>query len=277
MITMDNFDSASFDIYDVNLVQKEVGGGTITVEQIDMIRNFPDAKSIIISGLKQDTFEYFVNTYGRQFQAITFWKNKAVSDLSVLSSLEDVEYISYFFNQKASKLWDMSNNKKLVGLSISDFSKLHALDGIEKACNLESFYVRNRVEARMEIESLKPIVNTGIKYFCWGGKRVLDNDFGCLANSKIEELDISPMQFTMLELAQLLALFPETLKGSITQPYTSGGVKDKDGYTEYFFLCKGKRTCVKGKDDARFESYLNEFECLLKKCREDRKLLHKVH
>ena len=44
MITMDNFDSASFDIYDVNLVQKEVGGGTITVEQIDMIRNFPDAK-----------------------------------------------------------------------------------------------------------------------------------------------------------------------------------------------------------------------------------------
>lgn len=277
MITMDNFDSSSFDAYDINLVQKEVGGGVTTVEQIDMIRNFPDAKSIIISGLKQDTFEYFVNTYGRQFQAITFWKNKAVSDLSALSSLEDVEYISYFFNQKASKLWDMSNNKKLVGLSISDFSKLHALDGIEKACNLESLYVHNRVEARMEIESLKPIVNTGIKYFLWGGKRVLDNDFGCLANSKIEELDISPMQFTMLELAQLLALFPETLKGSITQPYTSGGVKDKDGYTEYFFLCKGKRTCVKGKDDARFESYLNEFENLLKKCREDLKLLHEVH
>lgn len=270
MITMDNFDSSSFDEYDINLVQKEVGGGITTVEQIDMIRNFPDAKSIIISGLKQDAFEYFVNTYGRQFQAITFWKNKAVSDLSALSSLEDVEYISYFFNQKASKLWDMSNNKKLVGLSISDFSKLHSLDGIEKACNLESLYVHNRVEARMEIESLKPIVNTGIKYFLWGGKRVLDNDFGCLANSKIEELDISPMQFTMLELAQLLALFPETLKDSITQPYTSGGVKDKDGYTEYFFLCKGKRTCVKGKDDARFASYLNEFESLLKQCREDK-------
>lgn len=270
MITMDNFDSSSFDAYDINLVQKEVGGGVTTVEQINTIRNLPDAKSIIISGLKQDTFEYFVNTYGRQFQAITFWKNKAVSDLSALSSLEDVEYISYFFNQKASKLWDMSNNKKLVGLSISDFSKLHALDGIEKACNLESLYVHNRVEARMEIESLKPIVNTGIKYFLWGGKRVLDNDFGCLANSKIEELDISPMQFTMLELAQLLALFPETLKGSITQPYTSGGVKDKDGYTEYFFLCKGKRTCVKGKDDARFASYLKEFESLLKQCREDK-------
>ena len=152
MITMANFDSASFDGYDINLVQKEVDGGIITVEQIDTIREFPDAKSIIISGLKQDTFEYFVNTYGRQFLAITFWKNKAVSDLSALSSLEEVEYISYFFNQKVTKLWDMTPNKKLVGLSISDFSKLHSLEGIETACNLESFYVYNRVEARMEIE-----------------------------------------------------------------------------------------------------------------------------
>ena len=82
MVTMDNFDSSSFDIYDINLVQKEVGGGVISFEQIDTIRNFPNAKSIIISGLKQDTFEYFLNTYGTQFQAITFWKNKDGSDLS---------------------------------------------------------------------------------------------------------------------------------------------------------------------------------------------------
>ncbi len=272
MITEDNFDSSSFDIYDINLVQKEVGGGIISFEQIDTIRNFPDAKSIIISGLKQDTFEYFINTYGKQFQAITFWKNKAVSDLSVLSSLSDIEYISFFFNQKASKLWDMTNNKKLVGLSITDFCKLHSLDGIEKASNLKSFYVYDRVEARMEIESFKPIVDTNIKHFVWGGKSVLDKDFGCLANSKIEELDISPTQFTMSELAQLLALFPETLKGSITKPYTNGGIEDKDGYTEYFFLCKRKKTCIKGRDDERFASYLKEFEKLLKECRAKREV-----
>lgn len=270
MINMDNFDSPSFDIYDLNLVQKEVDGGTLSIEQIDSIRDFPDSKSIIISGLKQDTFEYFINTYGKQFHAITFWKNKTVSDLSALSLLSDIEYVSYFFNQKASELWDMTNNKKLVGLSISDFSKIHSLKGIEKACNLTSFYVYDRVDAKMEIESFKPIVNAGIKHFAWGGKKVLDNNYECLANSKIEELDISPRQFTMLELAQLLSLFPESLKGSITKPYTRGGIKDKDGYTEYFFLCKGKKTCVKGKDDKRFASYLNEFESLLKKYRENK-------
>lgn len=270
MVTMDNFDSSSFDIYDINLVQKEVDGGVVSYDQIDSIRDFPDSKSIIISGLKQDTFEYFINTYGKQFQSITFWKNKGVLDLSALSLLSDIEYISYFFNQKASKLWDMTNNKKLVGLSLTDFSKLHSLAGIEKAGNLEYFDIGNRVEARMEIESFKPIVNTNIKHFSWSGKKVQDNDFGCLVHSKIEELDIGPTQFTLLELAQLLALFPETLKGTITKPYIKGGIKDKDGYTEYFFLCKRKKTCVKGRDDERFESYLNEFESLLKECRKNK-------
>lgn len=69
MITVDNFDLASFDIYDINLVQNEVDGGVIPVEQIDAIKDFPDSKSIIISGLKQDTFEYFINAYGKQFRA----------------------------------------------------------------------------------------------------------------------------------------------------------------------------------------------------------------
>ncbi|XCP86346.1 hypothetical protein ABXS75_05970 [Roseburia hominis] len=136
MITIDNFDLPDFELYDINLVQKEVDGGTISIEQIDTISDFPDAKSIVISGLKQDTFDYFVKTYGKQFQAITFWENKSVSDLSALSELYEIEYISYFYNQKASELWNMSNNKRLVGLSLTDFRKIHSLVGIEKARNL---------------------------------------------------------------------------------------------------------------------------------------------
>lgn len=33
MVTMNNFNSSSFDIYDINLVQKEVGGGVISFER----------------------------------------------------------------------------------------------------------------------------------------------------------------------------------------------------------------------------------------------------
>ena len=80
-VNIDNYDWPSFELYDINLVQKEVGGGIISKEQIDCIRNFPNAESIIISGLKQDTFDYFVSNYGNQFRAISFWKNKLVNDL----------------------------------------------------------------------------------------------------------------------------------------------------------------------------------------------------
>ena len=271
MINIENFDSPCFDEFDINLVQKEVDGGNIAKEQIDLIKEYPNAKSIIISGLKQDTFEYFVCTYGKQFEAISFWKNKAVSDLSSLASLVEVRYISYFFNQKTCELWDMSNNERLEGLSISDFSKLKSINEIEKAKNLSSFFVYDRVDAKMQLETLSPVVNSCVNHFCWGGKKVIDGDFECLANGKIEVLDISPTQFTMLELAELLSLFPESLKGIISKPYVTGEIKDIDGCHEYFYLCKKKKTCEKGIDDKRFARYLNEFEELLKNCREKNK------
>ncbi|MCR4611161.1 MAG: hypothetical protein K5644_04605 [Lachnospiraceae bacterium] len=39
-------------------------------------------------------------------------------DLSPLSKLNGIKFINYFFNQKATSLWDMSGNKSLIGLSI---------------------------------------------------------------------------------------------------------------------------------------------------------------
>lgn len=218
MINLSNFDSPVFENYDINLVQKEVDGGRTSREQIDVIREFAEAESIVISGLNQENFDYFVNTYGKQFKAINFWKNKTVSDLSALSGLTDIEYISFFYNQKADRLWDMTDNKKLVALSLSDFNRLHSLAGIEKTGNLKTLYIYDRVYARME-------------------------------------------------LARLLARFPETLKGTITKPYTKGGVMDKDSFREIFSLCKGKKSCVRGRDDERFERYLREFEGMLSEYR----------
>ena len=45
IINIDNFSETKG--YDIDLRQKDVGGGKITKEQIDSIRQYPDAKSII--------------------------------------------------------------------------------------------------------------------------------------------------------------------------------------------------------------------------------------
>ena len=84
MINISNFTDPSPELFDLNLCQKEVDGGMINYHQIDEIEKYPDAKTIIISGLRQETFEYFVTKYANQFEAISFWKNKLVEDISLL-------------------------------------------------------------------------------------------------------------------------------------------------------------------------------------------------
>ena len=57
MVDIGNFSSTSFENFDINLVQKEVDGGSVSVDQIvEAIGKTPNASSIVISGLKQDTF-----------------------------------------------------------------------------------------------------------------------------------------------------------------------------------------------------------------------------
>ena len=268
MIDFNNFTTSSFEEFDINLVQQEVGGGAVSIEQIDnSIGRCPDAKSIVISGLKQDSFEYFIQKYGKQFEAISFWKNKLVSDISVLETLETVKYINYFFNQRATSLWNMSKNSNLTGLRIFDFSKLHTINGIETAHNLEYFSIGDAVWGGMEIESLSPVAKSSITHFEWCGKKVLDNNYRCLSEGHIQELDINPTQFTMEELAELLSFFPKSLKGTITKPYVTTGIYHEDEYIKYHYLCKHKRTCIEGKDDARFEKYLKDFNDLLERKR----------
>lgn len=264
MIDLDNFTSAVFNDFDINMVQKEVDGGSVRIDQIDeSISRYPEARSIVISGLNQDSFEYFIQKYGQQFEAISFWKNKLVGDLSCLGKLRNIKYIHYFFNQKSCSLWDMSENSALKGLSIYDFSKLKNINEIGSAKSLEFFGIGDKVWAGMEIESLKPIVNTNISHFEWYGKKVSDNDFKCLADSKIKILDINPTQFTVEELTDLLACFPDTLSGSITKPYVTGQVTNKGIVSVHYFLCKHKKACIAGKDDERFSKYLKDFEILL--------------
>ena len=271
MIDITNFMKTPPDAdFDLDLRQSEVDGGVIGYKQIDMIKDFPDARSVIISGLKQDTFSYFIQKYGNQFEAISFWKNKLVEDLTLLGTLKNVKYINIFFNQRATSLWDMTNNDSLLGLGIYDFSRLHDISLIETSKCLKSLSLGDMVWAGMVIPSFKPVLKTGITHFEWCGKRVEDNNYLCLSDSNIEVLDINPTQFTMEELTDLLARFPDSLKGKITKPYITSGIKDKDGYRQYYFLCKNKRKCLAGKDDERFQKYLDEFDEMLKSKRNNR-------
>ena len=121
----------------INLVQREITGGKITKDAIDEIASSSLTK-LKISGLRQDTFDYLIDTYGHQFTEIDFWKCPRVPDLSRLSSLENIESISFYWNQGASRLWDMAGNTRLKKMSFFDFTKLQDIDDLASSNTLEN-------------------------------------------------------------------------------------------------------------------------------------------
>ena len=69
----------------------DIGGGRISIPEIDVLAEHPEAEAVRISGLRQDTFEYFIQTYGQRLRAIHFFKNKLVEDWSLLGTLPKLE------------------------------------------------------------------------------------------------------------------------------------------------------------------------------------------
>ena len=187
-----------------------VGGGCISKADIDLLANHPETEIVTVSGLHQDTFEYFIRTYGRQLRAIWFFKNKLVTDWSLLGTLPDLEYVNWFYNNRITSLWDMTGNTALKGLCISDFSRLHSLDGIEKAQNLRYFSFGDAVWKKNYVESLSPLAGTGITHLAFGAKSIQDGSLEFMEGMKsLEVFDFSANMFTTEQVAWAVANFPD--------------------------------------------------------------------
>lgn len=86
----------------IQSVNIDVSGGVLSQSDIDILSDYPDVKSVTITGLSHDTFEYFIKKYGHQLRFIEFFKNKRVEDWAILGTLPDLEGIYWFHNQKIS-------------------------------------------------------------------------------------------------------------------------------------------------------------------------------
>lgn len=215
----------------------DVSGGRMTIEEIDILKKYPYVKHLAISGLQQDTFEYFVDTYGNQFEAICFWKNKLVSDWSALSKLENVEYICYFFNQRIERLWDMSKNKKLKYLNIDDFSRLKDYSGIEKAPALEGLNFGTKVWTKKDLLHLPNLQNTKLRKIIHNGNVSMDDTYNMLQAPFLEKLDFSTNTYPTEFLAWICANYPR-VEGYSLKPY----IENCDGTIT--ITGKKKKACV---------------------------------
>ena len=241
-----------------------IGGGRISARDIDMMENYPDTDTVTISGLRQDTFEYFISKYGKQLKAIRFFKNKFIEDLSPLSDLTNLIYVYFFANQRVTSLWNMSRNHSLTSVGIDDFSRLHMIDSVNTAPALEEFQIGNAIWSTMCIESFLPLADTNIKRLSFTGKSINDNDFSFLERmSTLEQFDFSLNLLSTEQVAWIVANFPH-LKG-----YSLRAKVDCELYKSNSELRKVPGTIIVGKrkpaliiegNENRIEKYIRHFE-----------------
>ncbi|WP_096153550.1 MULTISPECIES: hypothetical protein [Bacillus] len=239
--------------------KREITGGTITFKEIDKISEMQKIDKVMISGLKQDSFEYFIRTQSYKFQAIMFWKNKLVEDWSLLSTLKNVKFIGFFHNQRITQLWDMTENNSLEGLYISDFTRLHSLDGIKNAPKLERLYFGDAVWNTSVLNDLKALENSRLKEFHFAGKAIKEEDITIYTKMpNLERLNFRTNLYTTEQLAWLVANLPN-VQGYSLNPY----VKFNDvNSTEKDILICGKRKpfLSSEKDEMKIRKYVDEFE-----------------
>ncbi|WP_371380946.1 hypothetical protein [Sporomusa aerivorans] len=252
----------------VSLLQADVSGGRITKNDIDRLKDCK-ATEIWISGLTQNTFEYFIETYGQQFKIIHFWKCPLIADFKKLETLISIEYLIFFWNQRVTHLWDLSKNPKLRGLSFDDFTRMHTLEEIPLAPSLEELYFGDKIWNKYILDSLTPLSRAEkLKTLNFSAKKINDNDITPLARiMNLERLEFTSNLFSTEQIAWLTA--NTNITSSVLAPYkklkyplkTAGKIKD------ILVIGKRKPFLDSQEDKARLDKYEREFIDLVNKYR----------
>jgi hypothetical protein len=237
----------------------DVGGGRISREDIDKISDHADRSRIMISGLRQDTFEYFVRKYGGELRYVYFFKNKLIEDFSLLRRCKNLILADFFHNQRVEKLWDMSGNTSLKGLRLSDFSRLHTLRGVETAPHLEHLYFGDAVWPKSRLGDVNILRKCRLKSFAFWGKAIDEIDLRLFSHlPSLEVFDFPSNLFDTDEIAYLAAITPQ-LTGYSLRPFIRFEHRSE---TDADTLIVGKRKpFLSSKTDARrIEAYVQEFK-----------------
>lgn len=250
----------------VSLIPRSSSEEALTMAQVDVLKEHPEATEVLVGGLDQETFEYFVDTYGQQFRVIHFWKCPLITDFSRLERLTQVEYLLFFWNQRVSHLWDMSRNVNLKGISFDDFTRLRTLEEIPLAPGLEELYFGDRIWNAFVAESLKPLAGAKmLRILRFTALRIVDNDITPLAEiPNLEVLEFPPRLFTIEQVAWLTSRLPH-VQSSVLCPYLRlDSPFDHEGLMkDVLVIGKGKPFLNSYVDQERLEKYENQFSTLV--------------
>lgn len=230
---------------------------------MEVIAENPGARALRICGLDQAAFEHLAAGYGSQFSAIIFHGCQRVADLSPLEDLPGLQLVSWEWNQKATRLWDMSRTPRLTGLKVEDFIHLRTLDDLQGCTGLEELVFGDGIASRKAVfESLEPLAALEhLRYLEFCVRRIEDGRIQPLGKlSRLQELRCPANLFTTRQLAWLRARLPAAQSQSLDPVMPFGQVLTLNGKPRDVRLV-GKRKPVLDSmtDQARITQHVDEF------------------
>jgi hypothetical protein len=191
-------------------------------------------------------------------------------DLAILEALHNTETIVLEWNTKSELLWDISKNRFLRTLQITDFSKLRDISQIGPATQIESLTLRGGINKKLELSTLKPLSTlNNLKYLELGNLKVKDASLRYLGLlTSLDELAISN-QFDIKEYAWLATRLDKT-KCDLFNGFRKIDLCDSNNKTVFDTMITGKRKplLLSTKDKEKIKLYRDEFEMLKQKLAE---------
>lgn len=247
----------------INLIERDISGGRISKDTIDQLADHADKEVLTVSGLIQETFEYLIQKYGKQFKVFNFWKCPLVTDLSPIEELHQAEYITYFWNQRVERLWDFRKTPMLKGFCFDDFTRLHNLNDLENAESLLELEFGDKVWVKCVIESLEPIAHlSNLQSLVFTAKKIEDERVDPLANlKKLRHISFPTNLFTTEQVAWLKARLPQDVQSKMLAPFwTIEKPIEMSGKKKNTFVIGKRKPFLDSEvDKARVKKYEMEF------------------
>ena len=257
----------------LSLVLPEIGGGRLDVGQLAVIEDHPEATALSVSGLDQATFELLVADYGRRFAAIELWKCPRVADLTPLEDLPELRLLSVYWNQRATRLWDLRRTPALTGLNLDDFTRLHDLGDLSRGQSLRELGFGDMIWSTSVYESLEPVGDlAGLQTLAFSAKRIEDGRVQPLGGlTGLRGLSFPTNLFTTEQVAWLRARLPATVQGrSLAATVPVERPLEYHGKVRDVLLVGKRKPFLSSQDDERrIRRHVEEFERLVERFRTD--------
>lgn len=182
-------------------------------------------------------------------------------DLTILETLDKTETIILNWNTKSTSLWDISKNKGLKTLEITDFSKLEEVDQLSLATQISNLTLGGGHDKPLKIKTIMPLVGlTNLKYLGLTNLKIADDTLQPIGQLKnLEILEISN-QFETKKYAWLATRLPNT-KCKMFQATNSCNIVGADNKLVWDTMVTGRKKSflLSTKDQAKIDKYINNF------------------